>query len=48
MSYAGFRSVAASLPPGMDQAVEQPAPQPEPGPSSNEMDPIGEATGVAG
>src|SRR3954468_5553021 len=24
---AGFRSIAASLPPGKDQAVEQPAPQ---------------------
>src|SRR3954469_22366400 len=36
MSYAGFRRVAASLPPGMDQAVEQPAPQPEPGPSSKQ------------
>src|SRR3954466_1319644 len=29
---AGFRSIAAGLPPSQDQAVEQPAPQPEPGP----------------
>src|SRR3954467_10645764 len=32
----GFRSVAASLPPRLDQAVEQPAPQPEPGPASKQ------------
>src|SRR4051812_7488109 len=29
---AGFGRIAASLPPRLDQAVEQPAPQPEPGP----------------
>src|SRR4051794_15074526 len=28
---AGFGRIAASLPPRLDQAVEQPAPQPEPG-----------------
>src|SRR3954469_2354432 len=31
---AGFGSIAASLPPRLDQAVEQPAPQPEPGANS--------------
>src|SRR4051794_19063967 len=30
---AGFGSIAASLPPRLDQAVEQPAPQTKPGPS---------------
>src|SRR3954465_10562482 len=29
---AGFGSIAASLPPSLDQAVEQPAPQAKPGP----------------
>src|SRR3954453_11636583 len=33
---AGFRSAAASLPPRLDQAVEQAAPQPEPGPASEQ------------
>src|SRR4051794_15814251 len=31
---AGYRFVAASLPPSQDQAVEQPTPQPEPGANS--------------
>jgi hypothetical protein len=31
---AGIGSVATSLPPSLDQAVEQPAPQPEPGANS--------------
>src|SRR5687768_5562680 len=30
---AGYGFVAANLPPGKDQAVEQQAPQPEPGPA---------------
>src|SRR4051794_40783670 len=33
---AGFGSIAASLPPRLDQAVEQPAPQAKPGPSSKQ------------
>src|SRR3954463_7624572 len=33
---AGFRSVAASLSPSLDQAVEQPAPQAKPGPASKQ------------
>src|SRR3982751_2183111 len=33
---AGIGSIAASLPPGQDQAVEQPAPQAKPGPSGEQ------------
>src|SRR3954452_4468499 len=33
---AGFGSIAASLPPGQDQAVEQPAPQTKPGPAGEQ------------
>ncbi len=33
---AGYGFVAASLPPGQDQAVEQPAPEPEPGPAGEQ------------
>src|SRR4051794_12237268 len=33
---AGYRFVAASLPPSQDQAVEQPAPQAKPGPASEQ------------
>src|SRR4051812_47249249 len=33
---AGFGSIAASLPPSLDQAVEQPAPQAKPGPASKQ------------
>src|SRR3954467_295084 len=33
---AGFGGIAASLPPSLDQAVEQPAPQAKPGPASKQ------------
>ena len=36
MTALGYGFVAASLPPGQDQAVEQPAPHPEPGPAGEQ------------
>ena len=36
MTALGIGSIAASLPPGQDQAVEQPAPQTEPGPAGEQ------------
>ena len=36
MTALGSGSVAASLPPSQDQAVEQAAPQPEPGPAGEQ------------
>ena len=36
MTALGIGSIAASLPPSQDQAVEQPAPQPEPGPAGEQ------------